>query len=234
MSEDFAVIFDLDGLLADTEPLWTESSRLLLSRRGRVYDPSLKKSFMGRHPMEVMTTMIQHYDLTGEPEELVAERLEIQRELYRRDLRPLPGALELVGSLLDHEVPMIVASGSPAELVTLVLAQLKLDRLLSFVDSGSLQRGKPAPDLFLLAAERLHTPPARCVVLEDAVAGVQAALAAGMACVAVPGPDTPKDEVGSAHLIVQSLEQLSPSTLANVIQQSRRSLSTHEEIPPNP
>jgi HAD superfamily hydrolase (TIGR01509 family) len=222
MSHDLAVIFDLDGLLADTEPLWSESSCIFLRRRGLVYDPSLKPLFMGRHPMEVMTRMITHYGLTGEPGPMLEERLQIQRSLYERGISPMPGARELVLALAERGIPMAVASGSPTEIIRLVLKTLDLLGALStWVGSDQVQRGKPAPDLFLLAAARLGAEPSRCVVLEDSTAGVEAAVAAGMRCVAVPSPETPLSTVAGADLVVQSLSELSPEILTRVATSTR-------------
>jgi len=89
--------------------------------------------------------------------------------------------------------------------------------MVTCLGSDAVKRGKPAPDLFLLAAQRLDMEPRRCVVLEDAAAGVRAALAAGMACVAVPLPETPTEKVAAATRVVASLEQLSPADLLELI-----------------
>jgi HAD superfamily hydrolase (TIGR01509 family) len=215
---ELAVIFDLDGLLADTEPFWVESSSVLLARRGRVYDPSLKRVFMGRRPLEVVHRMIDHYGLTDAPGDLLAERLQIQQQLYAdNEIAPMPGALELVGALEREGVPIAVASGSPIFLMRTVLERIGLlQRLPVHVSSEQVERGKPAPDLFLLAARLLGAPPATCVVVEDAIAGVEAALAARMAVVAVPGSEIPPEAYAAAHLVVRGLDLLSPQILAGV------------------
>lgn len=214
----FAVIFDLDGLLADTEPLWSESSDLLLRRRGHRFDPALKPQVMGRHPLEVARLLVERYRLVDEPQALHDERLEILRELYAtRTIPPKPGALELVHALGARRTPMAVASGSPGAILRVVLERIGLNRSIPVqVGSDEVRRGKPAPDLFLLAAERLGVAPARCVVLEDAIAGVEAARAAGMTVIAVPSPETPRGRVAQADLVVESLERLDPDRLAGV------------------
>ena len=213
------VIFDLDGLLADTEPLWSESARLLLERKERIYDPTLRANYMGRAPLEVAQIMIQQYDLDDEPAALVRQRLQILEGLYREaTIGPLPGAQDLVLALAQQQVPMAVASGSPTHLVQLVLQRLGLRESMAVcLGSDAVARGKPAPDVFLLASRHLDARPGHCVVLEDAAAGVQAALAAQMFCVAVPSPETPAEEVAAAHLVVQSLEQISPADLHGLI-----------------
>lgn len=219
---DFAAIFDLDGLLADTEPTWTESSIILLGRRGKTYDYSLKPKLMGRHPLEVLTLMAEYYGLDENPAQLLEERLEIIQELYRKKISPLPGAQELVRALHAAQVPMAVASGSPVILVETVLQSIGLaSELCIRAGSNEVAHGKPAPDLFLLAAQRLQVPASICVVLEDAPAGVQAAHAAQMACIAVPGPLVKREQVDTADLIVTSLGELSVEVLARVAKSSR-------------
>jgi HAD superfamily hydrolase (TIGR01509 family) len=216
---ELAVIFDLDGLLADTEPVWSESARLLLERRGRTYDPRSKSLLMGRHPLEVARWTVDRYGLDDAPDALLAERLQILLALYTATPpRPLPGARELVTALQGEGVPMAVASGSPSEVVEAVLQQLDLRGPLAVVvGSDAVLHGKPAPDVFLLAAERLGVDAEACVVLEDSPAGVKAALAAGMACVAVPSPGVTDADVAGAHARSRSLSELSPAVLREIV-----------------
>jgi len=224
MKAVLSVIFDLDGLLADTEPLWTESARRLLARRGLRYDPAMKARTLGRHPLEVMGIYKERYHLTEEPDVLVAERLALLREIYQTSLRLMPGAEALVRALSDEGVPMAVASSSPSTLVGWVLGQLGLHPPIAvWVGSDQVQHGKPAPDLFLLAAAALEAAPDRCVVLEDSPAGLMAARAAGMCCVAVPGPEAPAP-LPPCDLLVCSLLELTPDRLRSMILPPR-----HEE-----
>lgn len=218
-AKKLAVIFDLDGLLADTEPMWSESARILLEGKDRVYDPSQRTIYMGRAPIEVAKLMVVHYDLPDAPADLMRQRLQILGGLYRdAPLEALPGARSLVRALAHEGVPMAVASGSPSALVEVVLGRLGLrDAMAVCLGSDAVSRGKPAPDLFLLAARRLEAEPRCCVVLEDAAAGVEAALAAGMACVAVPLPETPRQKVAAATRVVGSLEELTPADLLELI-----------------
>ncbi len=212
------MIFDLDGLLADTEPIWSEATRRLLARRGRTYDLALKPTLMGRHPLEVMRRLCAHYRLEEDPAAMVQERVVILRDLYQRGVQPLSGARELVQALGAEKVPMAVASGSPGDIVAWVLRALDLLTPLSvFVGSDDVQRGKPSPDLFLLAARRLGVPAEVCVVLEDSAAGIEAARAAGMRCVAVPSPETPAEGVARADHAARSLLDLSPDILRRVV-----------------
>jgi HAD superfamily hydrolase (TIGR01509 family) len=223
MADQLAVLFDLDGLLADTEPIWTESANILLQRRGHTFDLALKPLFMGRRTDEVARLLVERYQLPDRAEDLLFERLAIMEDLYSGGwLAPMPGALELIGELHRGQVPMAVVSGSPDLLIRMVLEAFDLTEPLGCsVSSDSVERGKPAPDCYLLAARRLGVDPQCCVVLEDAPAGVQAALAAGMTCVAVPGPEIPPEQVASAHLTVSSLTELSLNRLARLAKSHR-------------
>ena len=216
----YAVIFDLDGLLANTEPIWSKSTQLLLSRRGKTFDPALKPRFMGRHPLEVAGLLAAHYGLQQNAADLLEERLVILRQLYaERPIAAMPGALALVKALGQAAVPLAVASGSPLFLVQTVLERLELSESFAVqLGSDQVERGKPHPDLFLLAADRLGVAPPTCVVLEDAPAGVDAARAAGMAVAAVPSKDVPRDQVAHADLVLGSLEAVTPATLCRLAQ----------------
>lgn len=204
------VIFDLDGLLADTEPIWNESARRLLTRRGLRWDPALKPRFMGRPPLVVAGMLVEHYRMEEDPRDLLAERMALLQSLYHEaDIQPMPGALALVNLLHRGGLPLAVASGSPTPIAHKVLGHLGLvESMAAIIGSDQVERGKPAPDIFLLAARELDLDPARCTVLEDAALGVEAALAAGMTCICVPSPETPAEAAARAHRVVKSLEEL--------------------------
>lgn len=223
-----AVIFDLDGLLVDTEPVWGRSGDLVLAPYGHSWDRSLRPRVMGRSPVEVAGVMVDHYGLDIAPEQLAERRLELQRQLYREaGVQALAGARVLAEALAEAGVRRAVASGSPTDLVEAALEGSGLRAFFEvYLGSDLVARGKPAPDLFLLAAQRLAAKPADCVVLEDADSGVAAALAAGMFCVKVAGV------VGSgpagAHLHLPSLEQVDPKLLSGLVETRGRGLA--EEV----
>ena len=223
-SDDLAVIFDLDGLLADTEPLWIASARELLQRRGLAEDPQLRPRVMGRPPKVVAAIYVEHFGLDEEPGDLMEERLAILRQLYgERGVDPLPGAVPLVRQLCASGLPLAVASGSPTELVELVLSKIQLAGAFSAVvgsDQGG--RGKPAPDIFLNAAARLGWIPDRCVVLEDSALGIIAALAAKMGCIACPSAETPTDVATRAHRVVSALTEVDLEMMFAVSREARR------------
>lgn len=160
---------------------------------------------------------VEHYQLDESPEAIRDERLAIIETLYRGGLPAMPGALELVAALAAQRVPLAVASGSPTRLVKVVLEAIDLkDAFVDAIGSDQVTNGKPSPELFLLAAERIGIQAERCVVIEDSIAGVTAALAAQMSCVhlAIDGV-APLPE---ADLVVATLERLFPQTLLALIE----------------
>jgi len=214
------VIFDMDGVLLDTECFYTEVTRAIVARFGKTYDWSVKSQLIGRPEMESARRLVEALELPITPEEYLTER---RAELAR--LMPgcsaMPGARALIVALDRAGVRQAVATSS-----TSALYALKTERhrewfaLFSAVvlgDDPRLERGKPAPDIFLLAARELGAEPASCVVVEDSPVGVEAAHAAGMQAVAVPHPEMDRSRFPTAELMVGSLAELSPEDLVALV-----------------
>ena len=147
--------------------------------------------------------------LSAEQAKTLADRKEAYfRELVRESAAPLPGAMELMSGLHAAGFAQALASSTPIENIELISEVLGLKRYLSVLVSGeTVPRGKPAPDTFLAAARALNVPPERSLVIEDAVAGVEAAHAAGMRCIAVAG-DRDLPGLRKAELMVRTLEEV--------------------------
>ena len=181
-----AVIFDMDGVIIDSEPLWTEAERQLLARRNLEYSPQLKVLLMGRDSREAVSLMVETYNLRERMEEVIRERNELVAHLFKRWLKPVPYVLELITSLRDWNIRTALASSSPESLIHLVLDKFNITGHFDLVLSGDqVARGKPAPDIYLTAATLLRVDPKDCLVVEDAPNGVAAAKAAGMCCLAI-------------------------------------------------
>lgn len=183
-----SVIFDLDGTLVDSEPNYYESGRRTLERHGVPgFTWEEHSRFIGIGTLETLEILKERYEIPAPVEQLLAEQNGVYLELARAGTEVFPQMRAFVERLHAEGVPMAVASGSSRETIEAVLAGTGLDALLTTVVSAEeVERGKPAPDVFLEAAQRLGTAPADCVVVEDAAPGALAARAAGMACVAVP------------------------------------------------
>jgi pseudouridine-5'-monophosphatase len=210
------VIFDMDGVLLDTERLYTEATQLIVGRYGKTFDWSVKGNMIGRPALDAARYLVDALDLPIKPEDYLAERSVIFEELMPT-AEPMPGARALTTALAARRVPMAVASSSSR-----AMFELKTTRhrgwFASFStivlgDDPRVRRGKPAPDIFLVAAECLGATPFGCVVIEDAPAGIEAARAAGMQVVAVPDPGNDPAGFRGADLLVASLVDLDVADL---------------------
>lgn len=188
-----AAIFDLDGLLLDTEPFYLQATTEVLARHGRKLDPLVLRRHIGIPSVETMRRLAEHYDLDVPGDALNEERHALLDRLLP-GAPPRPGAVELTSALRAGGVPIAVGTSSTRDTLALKVVH-HADWIASFdavVTSDDVARGKPHPDIFLEAAARLGAAPEACVVFEDARSGVEAAQAAGMAVVMVPteGVDT--------------------------------------------
>ncbi len=209
------VIFDLDGTLLDTEPLYTRAVQAVVERHGKRYDPSIKRHTMGGDPMTGARFVVATLDLPISPERYLEEREVIMRELCKT-ATPKPGAVALVEGLHARGIPLAIGTSSSRELCEIKLAPHPFSaRFRSVVcsDDPGISGGKPAPDIFLRAASELGAEPARCLVFEDTEKGVQAACAAGMQVFVVPDPALSSADFSQATRVLQSLEGLALSSL---------------------
>jgi pseudouridine-5'-monophosphatase len=205
------VIFDLDGVLLDTEPLYTEATRRIVEPYGKVFDWSVKGEMMGRGSLESARYLIAALELPLSPEAYLAQRKPILEELFA-EAAELPGAQALVRALHAHGIPMALATSSERSLCALKIARHGWFSSFQAVvcgDDPSVARLKPAPDIFLVAARALDAPPEQCLVFEDSLAGVEAARAANMQVVALPDRNLDRARFTHADLVIGSYEELS-------------------------
>ena len=178
--------FDMDGLMIDSEPLWWRVEKQLAGEHDREWSDELAMQCVGKGLPNVIVTMRRELGIPLETEEGVAWL--VDTFIARLDeLELKPGLLDLVARGSDAGIPMAVASSSTARLIESVLQRFDLGpRFTATVSGDSVENAKPAPDIFLKAADALRQSPEACVVLEDSLAGVQAAVAAGAPVIAVP------------------------------------------------
>jgi HAD superfamily hydrolase (TIGR01509 family) len=210
-----AIVFDLDGVLLDSEQVWDEVREALARERGGHWHERAQRDMMGMSSTEWSRYMHDVIGLPEPPEEISAEVVRRLSERYREGLPLLPGAGEAVERLAARW-PLGLASSSNRPLIDLVLDVSGLARLFrATVSSEEVARGKPAPDVFLEAARRLGVRSERCAVVEDSANGILAGRAAGMRVVAIPNPHFPPgdDALAAADVVLDSLEELTPGVV---------------------
>ena len=211
-----AVVFDLDGVLLDSEQLWDEAREELARERGGRWHERAQRDMMGMSSPEWSRYMHDVIGLREPPEEISAEVVRRLAERYRDGLPLLPGAASAVERFAARW-PLGLASSSNRPLIDLVL---EVSGLVGFfraiVSSEEVPRGKPAPDVFLEAVRRLVVLPERCAVVEDSANGILAGRAAGMRVVAIPNPHFPPGEeaLAAADVVLGLLGELTPEVVA--------------------
>lgn len=209
MNRIAAVIFDMDGVLLDSEPLHLRATQATLGERGASYTERDNRAFFGATDAELFRALRIAFDLPAPTATLVAAKRDRLVTLIRAEARPLPGVPAIPRRLHAAGLPLALASSSPQPVIDAVLETLALEGVFQAVVSGDeVARGKPAPDAFLLASRRLGVPPERCLVVEDSRNGVLAGKAAGMTVVAVPCPATSHEDFSPADWVLPSLEAL--------------------------
>ena len=203
-------------MIIDSEHVWDEARQQLAEERGGRWHAEASHDMMGMSSPEWSRYMRDTIGLSEEPEEISAEVVRRLEEIYRRSLPLLPGAVEAVRALAERW-PLGLASSSNRELIDLVLEESGLAPLFAAtVSSEEVERGKPAPDVYFEAAQRLGVPPEACVAVEDSGAGIRSAHAAGMQIVAVPNPDypPPEDALALADARVETVAEVTPELVA--------------------
>jgi HAD superfamily hydrolase (TIGR01509 family) len=210
-----AVIFDLDGVLLDSEQLWNQAKEGLVRATGGRWRDDAPRAMMGMSSGEWSEYLHDQLGVRRDTDEINREVVARMEELYRSHLPLLPGAVEAVWRL--HDVwPLGLASSSNREIIDLVLELAGLtSAFTATVSSEEVARGKPAPDVYLEAAAQLGAEPQRCVAVEDSSNGLRAAGAAEMAVIAVPNPHYPPDDgaLGAATAVLGALHELTPALI---------------------
>jgi HAD superfamily hydrolase (TIGR01509 family) len=210
-----AVVFDLDGILLDTEELWNEARRQIAEERGGRWHEDAQRAMMGMSSPEWSRYMHEVIGVPDPPQRISDEVVERMEELYRRRLPLVEGAIEAV-QRIGARWPLAIASSSNRPLIDLFLELTGMGEVFrATVSSEEVARGKPAPDVYLEAAARLGVAPERSAAIEDSENGIRSAVAAGMCVVAVPNRVFPPSEetLSLADSVLGSLAELTPEVI---------------------
>ena len=212
-----AVVFDMDGVLIDSEPVWERVRRGFVASRDGHWPADAQDRLMGMSTAEWSAYISADFGVGLTPQQVAEQVIAAMAAEYGEHLPLLPGAIDAVRSL-SGRWPLAVASSSPRSLIETVLSTADLGSAFgAVVSSEEVPRGKPAPDVYLAAAERLSVSPKACAAIEDSSNGLRSAAAAGFTVIAIPRPEYPPapDALVSARVVLSSLTDLTPHTIAS-------------------
>ncbi|MGE5287070.1 MAG: HAD family hydrolase [Micromonosporaceae bacterium] len=211
-----AVVFDLDGVLVDSEPVWEQVRRQVVAEHGGHWTPEAQQRLMGMSTAEWARYLSEDLGVSLPPDTVAALVVERMAARYRDHVPLLPGAARAVRSMATRW-PLGLASSSPPTLIDTVLDSARLRAcFLATMSTEQVARGKPAPDVYLCVADQLGHRPEQCVAVEDSTNGLRSAGAAGFLVIAVPRPAYPPDPsaLDAARLVLASLTELTPDAVS--------------------
>jgi len=213
-----AVVFDLDGVIVDSEPVWEQVRQQVVAEYGGTWKPEAQRRIMGMSTGEWARYLSQDLGVGLPPERVAAVVIKRMRDRYADHVPLLPGAVQAVRRAAAHW-PLGLASSSPPALIETVLEHADLRRYFAVsLSTEQVERGKPAPDVYLAVAGMLDHPADRCAAVEDSTNGVRSAVAAGCHVVVVPRPEYPVDPavLSTAELTLTTLDDLDVQVIAEL------------------
>ncbi|MGB8779836.1 MAG: HAD family phosphatase [Candidatus Bathyarchaeia archaeon] len=204
-----AVLFDMDGVIAETEHVHVEAEKQTLLKYGVQITEDELHRYTGTTAKQMFMELIAKYKLDTTFEQIFNEKEEIMFKLLEMDAQPVKGVIELICELKKKHVKLAVASSSHRRLVQYVLRKLEITRLFdSIISAEDVAHGKPDPEIFLMSAKRLKVSPAECLVVEDARLGVEAAKEAGMKCLGYRNPHSGNQDLSKADIVTDDFSSL--------------------------
>lgn len=205
-----AFIFDMDGVIIDSEPMHFEVDIQVMNYYGSAITHEQLEQYVGMTNPEMWAAVKEQHNLTPSVSEIIEYQLSNKIEmLTSREMEPIDGIRELLAELKARNIPAAIASSSPPVFIKAVLRKFDLlDHFECVVSGEEVDKGKPAPDVYLKAAELLGVKPQDCMVLEDARHGVAAAKAAGMRCIGFVNPNSGNQDLSQADYVVHSVTEV--------------------------
>ena len=216
-----AVIWDMDGIIADTSQYHHKGWQIVFRKRGTNYTEEDFRRNTGKRSDIIVREVLGEKIPQNEITEIIQEKDETFRQLMGQNIKLFPGVLKLITSLKEHGFKIAIASSAPMENIQLITQSLKIHNRFDAIISGwEVTKGKPDPQTFLLAAKKLGVEAEDCIVIEDAISGVTASKRAGMRCIAVTNT-TSREELREADLIIDTLEEITVDDLNRLLDQHK-------------
>ncbi|OOM74537.1 2-deoxyglucose-6-phosphate phosphatase [Clostridium puniceum] len=205
-----AVIFDMDGVIIDSEPIHLEVDIQTMKDLDCNISKEELNKYVGTTNEYMFTDIKNRYKINKSIEEIISYRVEIaKRKIIKSDLEPIEGIRELLKDLKNKNIPAAIASSSPRDFIEVVVSKFRLNDYFSYIVSGEeVANGKPAPDVYIETAKKLGIPPKDCIVIEDSKNGVLAAKAASMNCIGFQNINSGDQDLSKADFIVKSIAEI--------------------------
>ncbi|PRX32462.1 HAD superfamily hydrolase (TIGR01509 family)/HAD superfamily hydrolase (TIGR01549 family)/beta-phosphoglucomutase family hydrolase [Orenia metallireducens] len=218
MTELKAVIFDMDGVIIDSEPIHYQVKQILFEKLGIEMSKEEYSAFIGSSSSEIWAALKEGYNLKESVEDLLAKQNQILIEsLKSREDKTVAGIMNLLEELKKNDLKIALASSSPVKVIEVILDKLKIKEYFLETASGeSFVKSKPDPEIFLYTADKLEVKSRECLVIEDSKNGVEAAKKAGMKCIGFKNPNSGDQNLSKADLIVESIEVIDMETLTDL------------------
>lgn len=218
-----AVLFDMDGVLIDSQPIYFRQEVEMFRELGIELTPQEHGAFMGVRVRTMWSEIAARFHLSEPVDALIARSEELYLNyLQSVPVEPVAGVTQLLDELLTNGFQLALASSSSAKNIDTVLELIGLSDFFGIRISGdSVSRGKPDPEIFLRAAERLEMPPGGCVVIEDSQNGVRAAISAGMACIGYENPSSLHQDLSEATCVVKDIREITIRRIRGLVQDGR-------------
>ncbi len=208
MDKQLAVIFDMDGVLIDSGPIHFKSWKRLANEIGVKFTKDYFNNSFGKQGIPILKDLVGKEKGRKKLEEWVELKEVYYREMIKKNLKPLPGVINLIKNLKQNFFKLGIATSGPIENVNLILENLNINKYFDCViTANDIKNGKPAPDVFLMVSRKLNIPPTCCLVIEDAPVGIEAAKKAGMKCIALTTTHK-KEELLQANLVINNLTKI--------------------------
>jgi HAD superfamily hydrolase (TIGR01509 family) len=200
-----AIIFDMDGLMVDSERLYQQAQEEITRQFNKTLPERARLKMMGRKPLESMKIFAEALDIPTDAEQLLETRNNIMREKYKNDLVPLPGLNHIIDAFYG-KLKMAISTGAQEEFLDIVVDQLEIRNKFDVLQaSDEIEQGKPHPEIYLKTCKKLGLNPGECIVLEDSLNGVLAGKRAGCYVIAVPSEYTKQENFDSADFVADDL-----------------------------